>query len=186
MKKNNILQRFYDLIYEPYNNYIRIPVRDLRIGFSNLWFWLPIIWKTRDWDKRYLMEMLILKLRRHRDYQKNHSHVAEPYNSDKVNSMTECLELLEKVHNEWENYEEPAHDKHEEKWGKTEFYTVPSTSHPNCYELKDRNDERYTEEENKKKSEEFILASRIAGLKRQRDFTVAMEIFVTKFDTWWD
>lgn len=186
MKKNDKLQRFYDAIYEPYNNYIRIPIRKSRIGFSNLWFWFPIIWKTRDWDKHYLMEMLIIKLRKHRDYQKNRGHVAEPYNSEKVNTMTECLELLEKVHNEYENYEEPACEKHEAKWGKHQIDVIPSDECADCMEIIDNNDKNYTPEQIEEKNRDFILQSRIARLKRERDFTIAMSIFVSKFDSWWD
>ena len=55
--------------------YFRIPVRDFLTGISNLWKWLPIIWKDRDWDKHYIMEIFIFKLKRNRDYMINHGHV---------------------------------------------------------------------------------------------------------------
>jgi hypothetical protein len=166
-----------------YNEWIRIPIRNFRVGILNLFRWLPIVWRDRDWDKHYIMEVLIFKLKKNRQYSIDHGHVV---NDEQIRTMTECIELLEKVHNEFDNYEEPAYLKHQEKWGKTEHYFVPCEDRPDMYELKDRNDERYTEEEVKQKNHEFIISSRIAHQKRQRDFEVAMEIFVSNFDSWWD
>lgn len=162
---------------------IRIFFRNLFIGFHNLIEWFPVIWKDRDWDKDYIMEILIYKMKRNRQYMIDHGHVI---NENQIHTLTECIELLEKVHNEWENYEEPEYTKHEQKWGKADYYTEPSEENPNCYVLKDRNDERYTEKELEKKKKDFLLSSRIGGLKRKRDFEHAMEIFVSEFDSWWD
>lgn len=162
---------------------VRIFFRNLYIGFRNIIEWIPIIWKDRDWDKDYIMEILIYKLKRNRQYMIDHGHVV---NDNQILTITECIDLLEKVHNEWENYEEPAYRKYEEKWGKSDYYTEPSKENFNCYVLKDHNDERYTEEELEKKSKDFLLSSKIGNLKRKRDFKHAMEIFVDEFDSWWD
>lgn len=167
-----------------YENYVRIPIRDFTIGISNLRRWLPIVWKDRDWDKHYLMEPLLFKLRNHIEYTKNHGHLAS--GPDQIRSMTECLELLEKVHGEWTNYEYPEILKHEARWGKSDFYSVKCENRPGIYVLKDRNDERYTEQELNIKRQSTLMASRIAHNKRKRDFEVAMEIFVKNFDSWWD
>ena len=37
--------------------------RDVAQGVKNLWRWLPIIWKDRDWDDHYIFESLKFKLR---------------------------------------------------------------------------------------------------------------------------
>ena len=97
-----------------YNEWIRIPIRNFQVGLKNLFAWFPIVWKDRDWDKHYIMEMLIFKLKRNRQYMIDHGHLV---NDKQIASMTECIDLLEMVHNEWENYEEPAAKKHAEKWG---------------------------------------------------------------------
>lgn len=164
-------------------DYIRIPIRDFRIGISNLWKWLPIIWKDKDWDKHYIMEILIFKMKKNRDYMVNYGHVE---NKRAIATMTECIDLLEKVHNEWDNYEEHSHDEHEKKWGKSEYYTVPCEDRPGSYLLKDRREDRMKPEEIEQMKKEFILASKIAALKRQKDFKVALEIFLEEFDGWWD
>ena len=167
-----------------YKEYLRLPIRNFSIGMSNLRRWLPIIWKDRDWDKHFIMEVLVFKLRKHKEYLEKHAHTES--SPEQIQSMSECLQLLEQVHDEWTYYEQPASKKHEEKWGKSDFYTEPCEDRPECHRLKDRNDERYTEAEVKQKNEEFILNNRIALHKRKRDFEVAMEIFVQNFDSWWD
>lgn len=167
-----------------YNEWIRIPIRNFIIGLKNLIKWLPIIWKDRDWDKHFIMEILIFKLKQNRRYIAEHGHLAN--GEEVIRSMTECIDLLEMVHDEWTHYEEPAYKKHEEKWGSVDFYTEPLPENPELHVLKDRNDERYTEKQIKEKNREFIIASRIARQKRQKDFDLAMQIFSNKFDTWWD
>jgi hypothetical protein len=145
---------------------------------------MPLVWRDRDWDKTYIMEPLLFKLRRHIEYMKLHGYDADA--SGKILTMSECLELLEKVNDEWTNYEGPAHLKHEEKWGKSEYYTVPCEDLPGYVQIMNRNEERYTEEELKQKNKELMLTIRIAQNNRQKDFKVAMEIFTQNFDTWWD
>jgi hypothetical protein len=163
--------------------YFRIPVRDFRTGISNLWRWLPIIWKDRDWDKHYIMEIFIFKLKRNRDYMINHGHTV---NDRAIATMTECIDLLEKVHNEWDNYEEHSHDKHEEKWGKSEYYTEPCEDRPGSYSLKDRREDRMSPEDIEQMKKEFIIACKISSQKRKTDFKHALEIILEEFDGWWD
>jgi len=107
-------------------------------------------------------------------------------NSRAIATMTECIDLLEKVHNEWENYEEHSHDEHEKKWGKSEYYTEPCLDRPGSYLLKDRREERMTPEDIEQMKKEFIVASKIAALKRKNDFKHALEIIHEEFDGWWD
>jgi hypothetical protein len=37
--------------------------RNFIIGIKNLWYWLPIIWKDRNWDNHYIFEIMIHKLK---------------------------------------------------------------------------------------------------------------------------
>jgi hypothetical protein len=152
-------------------NKFRIPFRDFRDGMRNLYRWIPVIWKTKDWDRSFLLEMMIRKLRYHRDYQAKHGHIAEPRNSEIVRSMSECLELLEKVSDEWTNYEEPAIAEFEKKYGPYGWNTDKS---------------KFSEEELKQRSEAYILYSRIAHHKWQNDLRIAMELFAEHFHEWSD
>lgn len=163
-----------------YTQKIQIPIENFFIGIRNIFAWLPIIWKDRNWDQYFIMNILLFKLKRTQRFMLD---TECPPDNITLSSISRCIELLEKVHNEWESYEEPAYRKHEEKWGKSDFYREPTDS--NTYILKDRNEERYTEEELKQKRHEAFLMVRIAQRKRQMDFTEAMELFVENFDRWW-
>jgi hypothetical protein len=50
----------------------------------------------------------------------------------------------------------------------------------------DRNDERYTPAQLRKKNKEYIMGMKIAHLNRSKDFALAMEIFAKEYDSWWD
>ena len=165
-------------------DYIRIPIRNFKIGISNLWKWLPLVWKDRDWDNHFIMEPMIFKLKNHIEYQKNYSHLQNA--DEQIRTMSECLELLEKVHDSWTHYEEHSHDEHIEKWGKAEHYTEPCEDRPGSYRLKDRREDRMTPEEIKQMHEEWIGISIATSEKRKADFKKAMDIFVENFDSWWD
>jgi hypothetical protein len=39
-------------------------IRNLVYGLQNIWAWLPVIWKDRDWDYLYLLKLLRFKLGR--------------------------------------------------------------------------------------------------------------------------
>jgi len=38
-------------------------LRDIRNGTRNLWIWLPVIWRQRDWDFAYLYDVVYFKLK---------------------------------------------------------------------------------------------------------------------------
>lgn len=165
---------------------IRYPFRQFWFGLENLWFWIPKIWKTRDWDNHYLMQFIIWKLERHRRYQEKWSHVVIEDQERQIDTMTQCIDLLTKVNNEWENYEEPASDEFHRKWGEFQMECVPSKSHPGSFELIDFSNKGLTEEEMKQKHEDFIKSNQSVKVARTADFRKAMDIFVDNFDTWWD
>lgn len=158
-------------------------IRDLRIGICNLIEWFSVVWRDRDWDKHFIMEILIFKLKRNRKYMIDKGHIE---NKKQIATITECIELLEKVQNEWENYEEPNLKKHYEKWGEPEFYFVNVEDRPDVVQLKDRNLEKYSEEQIREKNHEYMISKRITHHKRMRDFETAMSMFKENFDSWWD
>ncbi len=42
--------------------------REIAQGFKNLWKWLPIIWKDRDWDNHFIFEVLKFKIKNTAEY----------------------------------------------------------------------------------------------------------------------
>jgi len=167
-----------------WKEYIKIPSKDFVRGIKNIIRWMPIVWRDRDWDNHYIMEPILFKLKSHIQYVRDHGHTVDENREKQIRTMTECLELLTKVHED--NYDEPYREKHNEKWGKSDYYTVPCEDRPDCHRLMDRNDEQYTPAQLTKKNKEYVMGMKIAHLNRSKDFALAMEIFVKEYDSWWD
>lgn len=47
---------------------------DLKYGIINLWKYRKIIWKDRDWDQYFLLELMSFKMKNMSDLQRYHGH----------------------------------------------------------------------------------------------------------------
>ena len=73
--------------------------RDIAQGFRNLWKWLPIIWKDRDWDDHFIFEVLKFKIKNTAKYtEKKQRFVGW---EDEVRYMRICEKLMGKIQNEY-------------------------------------------------------------------------------------
>ena len=64
----------------------------------NLYRWFPIIWKDRDWDHYYILEILKHKLIfMSKNIRENGNHVSAEYDANK---MMLCVRLIDKIQNE--------------------------------------------------------------------------------------
>lgn len=73
--------------------------RDIAQGFRNLWKWLPIIWKDRDWDDFYIFEVLKYKIKNTADYtEKKQRFVGW---EKEVRYMRICVKLIERLQDEY-------------------------------------------------------------------------------------
>ena len=73
--------------------------RDIAQGFRNLWKWLPIIWKDRDWDDHFIFEVLKFKIKNTAKYtEKKQRFVGW---EDEVRYMRICEKLMGRIQNEY-------------------------------------------------------------------------------------
>jgi len=66
-------------------------------NINNLIRWFPIIWKDRDWDHYYILEIFKHKLIFMSKNIRNGSHTLAEYDANK---MMLCVRLIEKIQNE--------------------------------------------------------------------------------------
>jgi len=69
--------------------------RNIKHGFTNLWYWFPIIWKDRNWDSHYIFEILKHKLTAQANYiteQDRHTRAQKD-----ARDMRRCVELMKLV-----------------------------------------------------------------------------------------
>lgn len=91
-KKYSIIRFFKNIQYFFY---------DLRYGIENIFKYLPIIWKDRDWDYIYLLDLLYFKLKK---MQKCISKYSCTVDADKdVENIQKTIDLI-KIYNDFDNF----------------------------------------------------------------------------------
>lgn len=96
-------------------------------GVKNLWKWLPVIWKDRDWDDYYIWEVLIFKLKKQAKYIGDRDFHTRAKRDAEI--MMTCVRLMEKIKNE--SYGMEYMDYCED-----DFEFVPCDDKPDYSELK--------------------------------------------------
>lgn len=72
-------------------------------GVSKIFYWLPIIWKDRDWDSHYIFEVLKHKLKAQARYISDRNlHTTAQQDA---RNMRICVSLIEKVQEEFYDME---------------------------------------------------------------------------------
>lgn len=76
---------------------------DFKLGIKNIWYWLPIIWKDRDYDYNYIYTILEYKLRKQSSYIfKRNTFVSS---KQSARNMLICAELIKLVKEDFYNSE---------------------------------------------------------------------------------
>ncbi len=164
---------------------ITYPFRDFYRRVRNVFRWIPIIWKDRDYDDSYITEILIKKLEFTRDfYLSDKAYSAE---AEKVaEEIQEAIDRLHMTRDSWEFYESPAHDIIEEKWGKTTFEFIPLEDRPGLNEMVSKTEKVVTPEDKEQYSEDFRAAMKTARKEYMKDKKEAYKFIAKHIDGWWD
>jgi len=164
---------------------ITYPFRDFYRRVRNVFRWIPIIWKDRDYDDSYITEILIKKLEFTRDfYLSDKAYSAE---AEKVaEEIQEAIDRLHMTRDSWEFYESPAHDIIEEKWGKTTFEFIPLEDRPGLNEMVSKTEKVVTPEDKEQYSEDFRKAMKTARKEYMKDKKEAYKFIAKHIDGWWD
>ena len=151
---------------------MRWRLRVLRDNISRLIYWIPKIWRDRDWDSAYLYEMMRYKLIRMRDeIQNSASHTS--WERD-VQNMTVAIELLNRLDNT--GYNDYYSDMHNVKL----YYCLDCTVTAEK-EFFDFIGKRCTECSNKWKS-----AYLVSQKHENADFSYLWEIMRKHSRQWWN
>jgi len=80
-------------------------------GLKNLWYWLPIIWKDRNWDHSFIYEVMKHKMTSQADYiSKNDRHTRAQQDARR---MRICVKLMQRCQDE--TYSLEYADYHKDK-----------------------------------------------------------------------
>lgn len=168
-------------ISEWYWDNIGYKIREVAIGIKNIFRWIPVIYKDRDWDQSYIFNILKFKLTKHADcLEKRKFYVGVEYD---VSRMRLCINLIDKINEEY--YSQKLYYKHCEKWGKTIFNFTPSEkeglnnldiTHEKVITPEDKEQER-------KESSEMYQKGQEMEAKAQR---LLFELLDMHIQRWWD
>ena len=137
--RSGIKQFFRDLIW---------PIVRFCKRIKKYYEWCKILKDDYDWDGHYIYHILGYKLQRTLKVLENGHAIHEPKD---LEALSECIILCDKLYQD--NYENPYHEIHNDKWGELEVEWVP------CKE----------EEDNKKGLKQFKSSRKNAKTKSQKE-----------------
>tara|TARA_R110000822_G_C15271800_1_gene489286 strand:- start:361 stop:996 length:636 start_codon:yes stop_codon:yes gene_type:complete len=77
--------------------------RNFKVGIKNLWYWLPIIWKDRNWDSHYIFGIMMHKIKAQSKYIGERDIHTRAKRDAEI--MMTCVRLMEKAQDEFYNSE---------------------------------------------------------------------------------
>jgi hypothetical protein len=85
--------------------------RDSIQGIKNLWYWLPIIWKDRNWDHSYIYNVMMHKLSSQADYiSRNDRHTRAQQDARRMKLCVKLMQICKE-----ETYSLEYSDYHKDK-----------------------------------------------------------------------
>ena len=181
-----------------YNMEGRFTFRNIKIGFKNLWKWLPTVWKDRDWDYRYLITVLEFKLKKQSDYIRSKDRHTQSKRDSEV--MMTCVRLLKKFGDEYYSSEYVDYFKSKHSWVKDEderYYTVESKiiiedfdeyfkKYPLIHKRVLNGEGLYPLDGEDEKSVKKSIAMNIANVNHNRVRKLVFKIMENNIEKWWD
>jgi len=177
-------------IYTNLNKFLFTPLQHFGQGMKNIYKWLPIIWKDRNWDHSYILEILQHKLILQREYLvSNNRHTMIDMDNKYI---TICLNLIERMKEEY--YELEYFDYIDE-----DVWFIKYLEEPDLFEMKSKvNKENLGEyfdkyplitskiiEENPGISKQYA-ALKVGMENHRRCKKLLFKILDEKIEGWWD
>ena len=170
--------------------------KDIKQGFKNLWKWLPVIWKDRDWDTHFIYELLKKKLEFQSDYiGKRGIHTEAKKDS---RNMKICVSLIKKLQDQ--EYETEYIDYSETRYWFEPYKDLPGYSTLEIEELSENYDEyfkKYPRIYKKvlkgegiyniegREDDKSLIAMNISKINHNRARKLLFKIMEENIDRWW-
>lgn len=177
-------------------------LREFIRGIRNIIRWIPVIYRDRDWDHSYIFEILKFKLKNQRQYivENNRHEGVDRDNRD----ITLCLNLIEKVQNDYYDLEYSDYHKSDYNWlpveGSNElseleidqksenfddYFVKNKLWYKRAYKWVSENSHRYSKGD-KAIEDKCIIAMKIGDLKHEKAKKLLFKILHDKIENWWD
>jgi hypothetical protein len=189
------LQRKIDHVSMWWDHEGRYTLRNFKVGVKNLRYWLPVIWKDRNWDHQYVFTILQHKLKAHAEYIGSRDIHTRAKRDAEV--MMTCVRLIEKIQDEFYTMEymeyekvkhwfEPAEKEGYITWESRQLgenFNDYFAKYPLVYK-RVLNGEGWLKIEDDK--DKHQIASNIAHINHNRARKLLFKIMEQNIERWWD
>jgi len=174
----------------------RYLIRNFKTGVRNLWYWLPVIWKDRNWDHRFIFDILSHKLEAQGRYIGKYGLHVNNWKDER--DMLICVRLIDKLKEEFYQMEymdyektkhwfEPCEDKEGfstwESRQLEENFDDYFAKYPLIYK-RVMNGEGWLKIEDP--NDKHRIASNIAHINHDRARRLLFKILEQEIERWWD
>jgi hypothetical protein len=166
-------------------------------GIKNIWYWLPIIWKDRNWDSHFIFEIMIHKLKSQSKYIGGRGFHMRAKRDAEI--MMTCVRLMKLV--QQETYSSEYSDYHKTKhW----FEDVEGKPEISSWEsrLLEENFEDYFKKYpliykrvlngegvfggKDRKEDKQVIAMNISHINHDRAKKLLFKLMEENIERWWD
>lgn len=160
--------------------------KDIFTGIKNLWVWFPIIWKDRNYDYRYLIDINIKKMEEMKKWYltSNNVHVTDETKKYTISKLSTAIKLMKLVYDE--HYLLEYQKQLEDLYGKSDIIFVPLKDNNELSEMKVKWEKNYSEEElrNIQEHEHQLFLKSIEKHKKAK--RILWKFIDHNLDGWWD
>lgn len=173
--------------------------RNLKQGIKNLWYWLPVIWKDRDWDHHYIYEVLKHKLKAQANYISNKDRHTRAQRD--ARNMKICANLIQICQDDTYQMEymdyikdrswfEACEDKPGYSTWENEIITETLDDffkkYPLIYKRAMNGEGPFTLDSEDEKEIKRRIAMNICHINQQRAHKLLFKIMEQNINYWWD
>jgi hypothetical protein len=171
--------------------------KEIRTGLKNIWYWLPIIWKDRNWDSHYIFDIMIHKLKAQSKYIGSRGiHLRAERDAE---IMMTCVNLMKLIQDDF--YSSEYSDYHKTKhW----FEDVPGKEGYSSWESKllEENFDDYFKKypliykrvlngegvfgREGRKEDKQVIAMNIGHINHDRARKLLFKLMEENIERWWD
>jgi len=171
--------------------------RNVWTGIKNIWYWLPIIWKDRNWDSHYIFEIMMHKLKAQSKYiGKRDIHTRAKKDAE---IMMTCVRLMKLVQED--TYSSEYFDYHKTKHWFEDIEDKPGLSSWESKILEENFDDYFKKYpliykrvlngegvfgRKGRKDDKQVIAMNIARINHDRARKLLFKLMEENIERWWD
>jgi len=180
-----------------WNNEGRYLHRHVRTGIKNIWYWLPIIWKDRNWDSNYIFEIMMHKLKAQSKYIGSRgTHLSAERDAE---IMMTCVRLMKLV--QQDTYSSEYSDYHKTKHWLEDIEDKPGLSSWESRLLEENFDDYFKKypliykrvlngegvfKRQGREDDKQVIAMNISHINHDRAKKLLFKLMEENIERWWD